>query len=326
MLQKTGTVPASPTTLHPVITVYHIALQSLSRDFKLLAPPQGLWPKATLFTGTHGLWLHSKYFPVLALKGMCCHIWSTFTNSSQKQIWCQLGFPWFSHGFPTEALSKDMKRFRSISLKWVQMTHQSLSVPSCSSFLLPRLSALMCSPSETAPSLFHGHPRFPRLLQPSHRTAGKSIHWQSAMLKAAHQRQSYPPLACALAGLGRFYTDSAERCPQKCKEILSHHLATQRPSKGQSKLECWLSLPEIPKNCLQITLMTHDGVQSIEGFHPDLFLSRSLREWHPVDIRCNKKLGMFVQRNPPDPTIQSVLPWQTTLIAAVKLTAFGWQS
>ena len=170
------------------------------------------------------------------------------------------------------------------------MTHQSLAVPICSSFLLPRLRGLMCSPSEMAASLFHGHERFPRFLQPSGRTAGKGIHWQSAMLKTAHQRQSYPPLACALAGLGR-YTDSAERCPQKC-EMLSHHVA-QRPSKGQSKLECWLSLPEIPEKCLQITvallegaftgiLMTHDGVQSIEGFHPDLCLSTSLREWHLV--------------------------------------------
>ena len=122
------------------------------------------------------------------------------------------------------------------------------------------------------------------ILQPSGRTAGKGIHWQSAMLKTAHQRQSYPPLACALAGLGR-YTD-AERCPQKC-EMLSHVVSScsrvaQRPSKGKSKLECWLSLPEIAEKCLQITLMTHDGVQSIEGFHPDLFLSTSLRERHPV--------------------------------------------
>ena len=138
-----------------------------------------------------------------------------------------------------------------------------------------------------AASLFHSHERFPRFLQ--HPSA-----------KWPHCRQRHPlavryaencasktklsPLACALAGLGR-YTD-AERCPQKC-EMLSHVVSScsrvaQRPSKGKSKLECWLSLPEIAEKCLQITLMTHDGVQSIEGFHPDLFLSTSLRERHPV--------------------------------------------
>jgi hypothetical protein len=34
------------------------------------------------------------------------------------------------------------------------------------------------------------------------------------------------------------------------------------------------------------------------------------------DIRFHKKLGMFAQRNPLNPTIQSVLLWQTTLTAA----------
>jgi hypothetical protein len=54
-------------------------------------------------------------------------------------------------------------------------------------------------------------------------------------------------LALLQALAGTRMQSGARRNVKCC--LLSHHVA-QRPSKGQSKLECWLSLPEIPEKCL----------------------------------------------------------------------------
>ena len=85
--------------------------------------------------------------------------------------------------------------------------------------------------------------------------------------------------------------------------ILRGSALCRRP-RGQ---KCFLHYRNVVSSCchpkakqrpIQIIVLSwpgrnSDGVEPVEGFHPDLFLSRSLREWHPVPQKarhvCTKK-------------------------------------
>ena len=159
-------------------------------------------------------------------------------------------------------------------------------------------------PQRFSTTVFQGDAQLSKALKsPFSQAREEALEAAAATMREATEAEETPKKRRRPVHISIIFISHTQRYIYIYIYILRGSALCRRP-RGQ---KCFLHYRNVVSSCchpkakqrpIQIIVLSwpgrnSDGVESVEGFHPDLFSSRSLREWHPVPQKarhvCTKK-------------------------------------